>query len=194
MSISNSTRRPAVFLDRDGTIIEDQGHLSRPSQVAFFAGTVSALRRLNEHFALFIVTNQSGVAKGLLTLEDVGRVNGHVVSYLAGFGIRIIDTYVCPHDASDGCECIKPKPYFLRKAEKEHGIDLSRSFAVGDHPHDVAFAENAGARGIYVLSGHGIKHRHELWEDARIAAGIEQAADIICEIAAAATAGSNDGP
>ncbi len=191
MSISN-TKRPAVFLDRDGTIIEDRGHLSRPSQVAFFAGTVSALRRLKEHFELFIVTNQSGVAKGLLTMEDVGRVNGHVLSYLSGFGIRIIDTYVCPHDASDGCECIKPKPYFLRKAEKNHGIDLSRSFAVGDHPHDVAFAENAGAQGIYVLSGHGIKHRSELWEDARIAAGIEQAADIICKIAAVPAAGSND--
>lgn len=188
MSISN-TKRPAVFLDRDGTIIEDRGHLSRPSQVAFFSDTVSALRRLNEQFALFIVTNQSGVAKGLLTMEDVGRVNGHVVSYLSGFGIRIIDTYVCPHNASDGCECIKPKPYFLRKAEKEHGIDLSRSFAVGDHPHDVAFAENAGAKGIYVLSGHGIKHRNELWEDAWIAAGIEQAADIICRVAAAPAAG-----
>lgn len=193
MGISNSTGRPAVFLDRDGTIIEDRGHLSQPSQAVFFAGTVSALRRLNEHFALFIVTNQSGVAKGLLTLEDVGRVNTHVASYLAGFGIRIIDTYVCPHDSSDGCECIKPKPYFLRKAEREHGIDLARSFAVGDHPHDVAFAENAGASGIYVLSGHGRKHRHEVREDVRIAAGIEEAADIICRIAKAPPAGSNDG-
>jgi len=179
MGTANNIKRPAVFLDRDGTIIEDRGNLSRPSQVAFFAGTVSALRRLNEHFELFIVTNQSGVARGFLTLQDVGRVNGHVVSYLAESGIRIVDTYVCPHDSLDGCECIKPKPYFLRKAQKEHGIDLSRSFAVGDHPHDVAFAENAGARGIYVLSGHGMKHRQELWEDARIAAGIEEAADII---------------
>ncbi len=172
---------PAVFLDRDGTIIEDRGHLSRSSQVIFFPETVSALRRLNEHFALFIVTNQSGIAKGLLTPADVGRVNGHVVAHLAEWGIRIVDTYVCPHNSSDGCECIKPKPYFLRKAEKEHGIDLSRSFAVGDHPHDVAFAENAGARGIYVLSGHGMKHRQELWEGVRIAAGIEEAADIICQ-------------
>ncbi|MFP4193640.1 MAG: D-glycero-alpha-D-manno-heptose-1,7-bisphosphate 7-phosphatase [Desulfobacterales bacterium] len=180
MGIENNIKRPAVFLDRDGTIIEDRGHLCRPSQVKFFAGTVSALRRLNEHFELFIVTNQSGVAKGFLTLEDVGCVNGYVVSYLAEQGIRITDTYVCPHDSLDGCECIKPKPYFLKKAEKEHGIDLSRSFAVGDHPHDVAFAENAGARGIYVLSGHGMKHRNELWEDALIVAGIEEAANIIC--------------
>lgn len=179
MSIQNIIKRPAVFLDRDGTIIEDRGHLSRPSQVKFFAGTVSALRRLNEHFELFIVTNQSGVAKGFLTLQDVWCVNRYVVSYLSGHGIRITDTYVCPHDSLDGCECIKPKPYFLRKAEIEHGIDLSLSFAVGDHPHDVAFAENAGAKGVYVLSGHGIKHRQELREDALIAAGIEEAADII---------------
>ncbi|MBA2881350.1 histidinol-phosphate phosphatase family protein [Desulfosalsimonas propionicica] len=185
MVIENNIKRPAVFLDRDGTIIEDRGHLSRPSQVIFFTETVSALRRLNELFDLFIVTNQSGVAKGLLTMDDVGCVNGHVVSYLAECGIRITDIYVCPHDSSDNCECIKPKPYFLKKAEKEHGIDLSRSFAIGDHPHDVAFAENAGAHGIYVLTGHGMKHRHELSKEALIAAGIEAAADIICRSAAA---------
>lgn len=147
----------------------------------FFPETVSALHRLNKHFELFIVTNQSGVAKGLLRIGDVRSVNGHVASYLAGFGIRITDTYVCPHNSSDGCKCIKPKPYFLKKAEKEHGIDLSQSFALGDHPHDVAFAENAGARGIYVLTGHGIKHRNELWEEVLIAAGIKEAADIIIQ-------------
>ncbi|MBS3755723.1 MAG: hypothetical protein KGY56_08510 [Desulfobacterales bacterium] len=86
MGIQNNIKRPAVFLDRDGTIIEDRGHLSRPSQVTFFAGTVSALRRLNEHFELFIVTNQSGVAKGFLTIQDFGCVNGHVVSCLAECG------------------------------------------------------------------------------------------------------------
>ncbi len=184
MNSENNSKRPAVFLDRDGTIIQDRGHLSRPSQVSFFEGTVSALRRLNEDFELFMVTNQSGVAKGFLTLQEVERVNAHVVSYLAEFGIRIAAVYVCPHDAAHGCECIKPKPYFIRKAEKEHGIDLSRSFAVGDHPHDVKFGENAGARGVYVLTGHGTKHWHELWENALIAAGIEEAADIICECAA----------
>lgn len=180
MDIQNNTKRAAVFLDRDGTIIEDRGHLSLPSQVSFFEDTVPALRRMNEHFELFLVTNQSGVARGFLTLQDVECVNAHVLSYLAGFGIKISATYVCPHDPADGCECIKPKPYFICKAAKEHGIDISRSFAIGDHPHDVQFAENAGARGIYVLTGHGTKHRQELETRTLIAAGIEEATDIIC--------------
>ncbi|MFO7802191.1 MAG: HAD family hydrolase [Desulfovermiculus sp.] len=184
MDIHNSTKRPAVFLDRDGTIIEDKGHLSLPSQVSFFEGTVYALRRLNESFELFMVTNQSGVARGFLTLQDVDRVNAHLVSCLAEFGVRIAAVYVCPHDSADRCSCIKPKPYFIRKAKEEHGIDPARSFAVGDHPHDVEFARNAGARGIYVLTGHGIKHKHELVENTLIVGGIEEAADIICGSAA----------
>jgi histidinol-phosphate phosphatase family protein len=180
VNIQNSSQRPAVFLDRDGTIIQDRGHLSLPSQVSLIEGTVPALRRLNKSFELFLVTNQSGVARGFLTLQDVNRVNTHLLSCLAGFGIRIAAAYVCPHAPADRCSCIKPKPYFIKKAEEEHGIDPARSFAVGDHPHDVEFAENAGARGIYVLTGHGIKHRHELEGNTLIASGIEEAADIIC--------------
>ncbi len=176
---SDKSPRPAVFLDRDGTIIEDRGDLARPSQVAFFADTFPALKRLNRFFELFIVTNQSGVSKGAMTIEDVKRVNTRVVSELARFDIRIRETYVCPHKRDDGCRCIKPKPYFLRKAETDHGIDLTRSFAIGDHPHDVTFAENVGAKGIYVLSGHGEKHRDELSGDVVVVGGIREAADHI---------------
>lgn len=176
---SDKPLRPAVFLDRDGTIIEDRGDLARPAQVAFFADTFPALKRLSRFFELFIVTNQSGVSKGAMTMEDVQRVNAHVVSELARFDIRIREVYVCPHKRDDGCGCIKPKPYFLRKAETDHGIDLKRSFAIGDHPHDVAFAENAGAGGIYVLSGHGEKHRDELTGDVVVVGGIREAADRI---------------
>ncbi|MDT8389698.1 MAG: HAD-IIIA family hydrolase [Lentisphaeria bacterium] len=99
---------PAVFLDRDGTIIEDRGYLSDPSDVVFFDDTVPALRRLAEHFMLFMVTNQAGVADGTITLRDVDRVNAHVVSYLASHGIPIAATYVCPHARSSfiwGIEC-----------------------------------------------------------------------------------------
>ncbi len=176
---SDKPLRPAVFLDRDGTIIEDRGDLARPSQVAFFADTFPALKRLNRFFDLFIVTNQSGVSTGAMTMEDVKCVNAHVVSELALFDIRIRETYVCPHKPNDGCSCVKPKPYFLRKAETDHGIDLKRSFAIGDHPHDVAFAENAGAKGIYVLSGHGEKHQEELSGDVVVVGGIREAADRI---------------
>ncbi len=174
-------RIPAVFLDRDGTIIEDNGDLSDPSQVVFFDDTVESLRRLSAHFALFIVTNQSGVARGTLTMQQVDRVNAHIVSHLRRHGIRILASYVCPHQRADGCACIKPNPYFIKKAEQECGIDPGESFVIGDHPHDVEFAMNAGARAIYVLSGHGMKHRHELPHETVIAAGIREATEIILQ-------------
>lgn len=171
--------RPAVFLDRDGTIIDDLGYLSRPEQVIFFSDTITSLLRLQEHYELFIVTNQSGVAKGLVSMEDVECVNAYILSHLSEAGVRIVETYVCPHNRGDGCLCMKPKPYFLIKARKEHFIDLERSFVIGDHPHDVDFALSVGARGIYVLSGHGEKHRKELSEGVLIADGIGEAAELI---------------
>jgi D-glycero-D-manno-heptose 1,7-bisphosphate phosphatase len=171
--------RPAVFLDRDGTAIEDRGHLAEPSQVVFYPDTVDALRRLQERFLLFLVTNQPWVARGILTLEEVNRVNARVVSHLAEHGVVITAVYVCPHERSDGCACIKPNAYFLRKAAAEYGVDLRRSFTVGDHPHDVELARFVGARGVYVRTGHGSKHLAELRADEIIVSGIGEAADWI---------------
>jgi D-glycero-D-manno-heptose 1,7-bisphosphate phosphatase len=174
--------RPAVFLDRDGTLIEDRGHLRDASEVAFYPDAVEALRRLQEHFLLFLITNQSGVARGLIGMENVNRVNAHVVSCLAEHGVTITDVYVCPHQRSDGCSCIKPNPHFLHKAAAEHGVDLQRSFTIGDHPHDVQLARTVGARGIYVRTGHGEKHLSELSCDEIVVAGIGEAADRILEL------------
>lgn len=172
--------RPAVFLDRDGTIIEDRGHLSRPEQVVLFPATPAALRELQQRFLLFIVTNQSGISGGLVTAAEVAAVNRHLVTELAGQGIRITDVYVCPHQREEGCGCMKPAPHFLRQAQQQHGVDLACSFTVGDHPHDVELAAQAGARaGIFVLTGHGEKHRHELPPGTPVAATIAEAVDII---------------
>lgn len=180
----HDNKRPAVFLDRDGTIIEDRGHLSDPSQVAFFKDTAPSLRRLTEHFTLFIVTNQSGVAKSIITMEDVHRVNDYVVKQLAAKGIPIAATYVCPHERSTGCRCIKPNPHFLKIAEHEFGIDLQRSFTIGDHPHDVELAAQAGATGIFVLTGHGTHHVKEISAQTVIAADIAEAAEKILTLQA----------
>lgn len=171
--------RAAVFLDRDGTIIEDRGDLCDPSQVVFFRDTVSSLRRLCDRFDLFIVTNQSGVAQGTISMQAVNRVNSHVASYLARYGILILAIYVCPHERASGCHCIKPKPHFLKKAERDFHIDLKSSFVVGDHPHDVELAKNVSATGIYVLSGHGVKHLGEIPGDTIVAHGIGEAAELI---------------
>jgi D-glycero-D-manno-heptose 1,7-bisphosphate phosphatase len=158
-------RVPAIFLDRDGTIIEDRGDLGAPDQVVFLPGVIDALVALRADYALFIVTNQSAVARGCVTMAQVDAVNRRVVDTLASAGITIVRVFVCPHARTDGCDCIKPKPFFLRVAEREHHIDLPRSFAVGDHPHDVEFARSVGATGIYVLTGHGAKHREALGDD-----------------------------
>lgn len=171
--------RPAVFLDRDGTVIEDRGVLAEPSEVVFFPDTVDALKRLHDRFLLFLVTNQPGVARGAITLEHVDRVNARVVSYLAEHGVTIAAVYVCPHQTSDGCSCSKPNPHFLHKAAAEHAVDLKRSFTVGDHPHDVEFAHAVGARGVYVRTGHGEKHLGDLPAGEIVVSGIGEAADWI---------------
>lgn len=170
---------PAIFLDRDGTIIEDRGHLRSMSEVVFFSDTVPALQRLKEHYRIFIVTHQSGIARGIVSADEVAGVNDYVVAELHKHGIVISDVYCCPHLREDECVCVKPNPYFLHQAADTYGVDLAESFVVGDHPHDVAFAENAGATGVYVLTGHGVKHRAELPEGKAVVPGISEAAEWI---------------
>ena len=178
---------PAIFLDRDGTLIEDAGHLGDPAQVAFYPETFDALRRLGGQFLLFIVTNQSGIAKGVTTADGVRRVNDFVVRRLAEERVAIREVYCCPHQRSDGCACIKPNPHFVRKAAADHGVDVARSFVVGDHPADVELAANTGARGIFVLSGHGENHRADLKAPCEIVAGISEAVDRIARARAVET-------
>ncbi len=182
MNESLNEKKAAVFLDRDGTIIEDNGHLYDVSQVDFFEDTIDSLVRLQKYFDLFIITNQSGVSKGLITIEQVDYINCHVSGYLGDAGIRIVETYVCPHQKQDQCCCMKPKPYFLFEAAKKYGINLEDSFVIGDHPHDVELAKQVHAKGVYLLTGHGEKHRDELAEGVMIVEGIKQAADLILSL------------
>jgi histidinol-phosphate phosphatase family protein len=153
--------------------------------VVFFPDTCTALRSLQSDFLLFIVTNQVGISEGTITPEQATAVNAHVVRELSANGIHITQVYTCPHSREDGCCCIKPQPYFLEQAMQDHAIDLSRSYTVGDHPHDVELAHCAGAReGILVLTGHGRKHRSEVPADTTTAATIAEAAALISADAA----------
>lgn len=169
-------QKAAIFLDRDGTIIEDRGHLKNPEEVVLLPGAIEALRRLGRRYLLFVISNQSGVARGEITLDDVYRVNAHLEDMLLQNGISIRAWYVCPHLRSENCHCIKPNPYFLLKASREFGISLPDSFSIGDHPHDVHAGVNAGGRGLFVLTGHGSRHSHELPPGAPIFEGIGDAA------------------
>jgi len=153
---------PAIFLDRDGTITEDNGYIKSTLDVFFFPYTFHALELLQKHFLLFIVTNQSGISKGLTSETEVKEVNQYISDTLKANGITIIETFCCPHKNEDNCNCKKPKPYFLYKAAQLYNVDLSKSFIIGDHPSDMECGINAGVTPLYVLTGHGLRHKDEL--------------------------------
>lgn len=172
-------KHPAIFLDRDGTIIEDNGYISKSSDVIFYPHIFKALELLQKHFLLFVITNQSGISKGLISESDVRGVNTYITDTLKTKGIVIFDTFYCPHKNEDNCNCKKPKPYFIKKAAELYNLDLSRSFIVGDHPSDVECGINAGVTPIYLLSGHGTKHMGELLIDLKICKNLSDASKFI---------------
>lgn len=150
--------RRAVFLDRDGTIIEDVAYLREPEQVRLLPGAAAAIERLNSAGLLVIVaTNQSGIARRLLTVEQYWIGERQVDQLLAQRGARLDAHYFCPHlpDVTGPCECRKPGTLLYRQAADRFGIDLHRSWWVGDRMRDVLPAHALGGRGILVLSGAG---------------------------------------
>jgi D-glycero-D-manno-heptose 1,7-bisphosphate phosphatase len=143
---------PAVFIDRDGTIMEDTDYCSHPKDVRIFPGVVDALRRLKSRgFKLIIITNQSGIGRGLFTLDQYRAVEAEVLRQL---GDDLIDaTYYCPDAPEQHSNCRKPAPGMIVNATRDHPIDLSRSFLIGDKEIDVECAHNAGVRAIRVRTG-----------------------------------------
>ncbi|MBI5190013.1 MAG: D-glycero-beta-D-manno-heptose 1,7-bisphosphate 7-phosphatase [Nitrospirae bacterium] len=150
----------AVFLDRDGTINEEVGYLSDPEQVALLPGAADALARLKQAgFALVVVTNQSGIARGYFGEDELRGVNETLGRLLAESGAAIDAFYHCPHHPAHGevrgCDCRKPKPGMAIRAARELGLDLARSYFVGDKQTDVELGMNAGGKPILVLTGYG---------------------------------------
>lgn len=143
----------AVFLDRDGTIIEDVGYLSDPGRVRLLPGAAEAIRRLNEHGLLaVVVTNQSGIARGLLSESDYQATQRRLDQLLASRGARLDAHYFCPHlpEMNGPCDCRKPGTLLYRQAAERFGIDLAKSWWVGDRLRDVAPGESFSGRGILV--------------------------------------------
>lgn len=157
-----SKSMPAIFLDRDGTLIEDVGVLTSPEQIHLFDDTVEALSLLQQKYKLFVVTNQPGITQKKVSFNQVKDLNERIDELLKSHGIFIEEWYVCPHERKENCNCIKPNPTFLLEAAEKFNLTLSNSVFIGDHPHDVATGENAGAFGIYLLTGHGQQHIEEL--------------------------------
>ena len=148
--------RPAVFLDRDGTIAEEVGYLNHASRFRMFPFVAAAIQRLNEAgLPVIVVTNQSGVGRGYFPESLVHAVNELMTQQLAEAGAKVDAIYYCPHISADNCNCRKPKTGMLDRAARELAIDLQRSFIVGDRFGDVQLARNARARSVLVRTGYG---------------------------------------
>ena len=159
--------KPAVFLDRDGTINVDVGYLCHPDQFTFLPRALEALQLLSDsNLPLIIITNQAGVARGLIPPERLPVIQTAFLRMLSTHGIPIAGYYSCPHHPEGvlpeyrcECECRKPAPGLVQQAARELNIDVQRSYVVGDKASDVQLAHNAGATGILVLTGEGRKHQ-----------------------------------
>ena len=168
--------QPAVFLDRDGTIMRDVDYCGDPQRVEIFDGVPTALRRLKAAgFKIIIITNQSGIGRGYFSEHDYRAVEAEVARQI---GPELIDaTYMCPHPPESGCACRKPAPGMILDAARDHGIDLKRSFMIGDKNIDAQCGRNAGVRSILVQTGiHQLDGRSAADWDAR---DLSEATEII---------------
>ena len=163
----------AVFLDRDGTIIEDVHYLADPDHIRWLPGAIEALKLIADHgFLLVVITNQSGVARGFFGEELIKTVHARLESELEALGVRVAGWYYCPHHPSEGrppyrqeCGCRKPRPGMVLRAARELGIDLSRSYTVGDSLRDVECGLNAGTSPILVETGKGTEEKKRARHD-----------------------------
>jgi len=156
--------RPAIFMDRDGTLSHEVGYVNHVSRFRLLPYAVDAVRMANRAgFLAVVVTNQAGVARGYFPETVIHEVHAVLRSALAAGGARLDGLYFCPHHPSVGeppyrrdCDCRKPRPGLLRQAERELGIDLARSYVVGDRLGDLELAWAVGARGVLVKTGYGL--------------------------------------
>jgi D-glycero-D-manno-heptose 1,7-bisphosphate phosphatase len=156
-------KRPALFMDRDGTISEEVGYVNHPSRFRLFPYTAKAIRLLNENgWLAIVVTNQAGVARGYFSEDIIVQIHDRVRQELENEPARLDAIYYCAHHPSVGeppyrldCDCRKPKPGLIQRAATDFDIDLERSWMVGDRYGDIELARNAGVHAAFVLSGYG---------------------------------------
>ena len=153
-------KRPAAFIDRDGTLIEEVNFLSKIQDLSVFPFTSRALSVLKEHgFLIVVVTNQSGIGRAIYSESDMHAIHEKMQTELGG----LIDAfYFCPHLPGEGCACRKPGLGMLESAERRFPIDRKRSWMIGDKRIDVETGQNAGIRSAMVLTGYGSKEKDEL--------------------------------
>jgi D-glycero-D-manno-heptose 1,7-bisphosphate phosphatase len=154
-----------VFLDRDGTINAEVNYLYRIADLELIPGAIAAIGRLNRAgMPVIVVTNQAGIARGRYTIADMEALHGHLQALLAEQGAHIDDFFFCPHhpDFTGACACRKPAPGMLLTAAERYGIDLRRSWLVGDSAGDIEAGRAAGCRTVLVRTGYGATYEAAL--------------------------------
>ena len=142
---------PAIFLDRDGVINFDKNYVHKVEDFEFIPGAIEGLQKLRDAgFKLFIITNQSGIGRGIYTEKDMLKLHDFMLAELEKHGITIDCIYYCPHRSDEGCDCRKPNPKFVLEAAKKFDLDLGASWFIGDRDVDVNCGKNAGVRTIMV--------------------------------------------
>ncbi|MBN3032498.1 MAG: D-glycero-beta-D-manno-heptose 1,7-bisphosphate 7-phosphatase [Candidatus Saganbacteria bacterium] len=167
-----SAKSKAVFLDRDGTLIEDSGYISSPDQIKFIPGAIEAVKRLNEAgYKVVIISNQAGVARGLLAENMLQTIDKIIHREVLSGGGHIDASYYCPHHPEHGvypykqaCECRKPHPGMLKRAVREKDLELAGSFMIGDKSSDIETGKRAGTKTVFVRTGHGRDEEKKLKE------------------------------
>jgi D-glycero-D-manno-heptose 1,7-bisphosphate phosphatase len=155
--MSGMRKIPAVFLDRDGVIIRERNFLYDPKSIELIPGAIEAIKNLRDDFKTVVVSNQSGIARGFFSEEDLIRFQGSLDKLLKASGAIISGWYYCPHGPDDGCECRKPLPGMILSAAEEMHIDLTESWMVGDKSSDIGAGKAAGLKTILVKTGYGGK-------------------------------------
>jgi D-glycero-D-manno-heptose 1,7-bisphosphate phosphatase len=171
-----------VFLDRDGTLIEERSYLADPEGVRLLPGVVAGLQALRDAgYLLIVVTNQSGIARGLIRAVDYERVRQRLDELLARHGVRLDGVYVCPHHPAitGPCECRKPGVALYRRAAADHDIDLDGSVFIGDKPGDVEPAAALGGRAILVRTGYGRTSEGAIDASVAVAEDFAAAVDLV---------------
>jgi D-glycero-D-manno-heptose 1,7-bisphosphate phosphatase len=184
-SETRSVSRKAVFLDRDGTLIQERDYLADPEGVSLLPGVPEALGLLaGAGFVLVVVTNQSGIARGLYTLDDYHAVAHRLDEELRRTGVELDATYFCPHhpEITGPCECRKPKTGMHVRAARELGLDLPGSYFVGDRQKDVAPAATLGGTGILVRTGYGLEEEPAVDKGTRVVDSLLDAARLVLSV------------
>lgn len=140
--------KPAVFLDRDGTLFKDTGYPGDKAPIHFLPGVPEYLRKLQTDFELIIISNQSGVGRGIITKDEMYRVHDKMINKLQKENIKITDSYYCPHAPSDNCVCRKPLPFMIQNAAKIWAVNLNYSYMIGDKLSDVLAGYRAGCKSV----------------------------------------------